>query len=110
MCTSGFSDEELSLDNAKAKKTADNFARIETVMGGNPYCGGRYGNSQYLKNTHNSKKIKIEVETIFDNGTPKYNDYTLRARTRLHIGCTQWRGDGVPIQYYVRKITSAEFI
>ena len=110
MCASGFSDKELPLENQQNIDSVDNYIKIETYSGGNPYCGGRYGGSQYLKNTHSTKKIRAEVETIFDNGLPTYNKYTIRPKRRKHIGCTKWQGDGVPPQYYVRQIVEAEFI
>ncbi len=110
MCALGYNNNEESIEELTNEKESKNYALIETVLGGQPYCGGRYGNSQYLKNVHWKKKIKAVVETIFDNGTPENSNHTVYPRRRKHIGCTQWQGDGVPPQYFLRRIISVEFV
>jgi len=115
MCALGYTNQQFPSDEIISSEVTDDdnplsYVRIDTIFGGDrDTCGGRYGDSQYLLNVHLSKAIKVKVQVVFDNRETTYPEYTVNPQNRVHIGCTQWRHD-YGIQYYVRKITAADFV
>ena len=109
MCDRGFTDEQFSIDLPMDKDDPKLFVRLVGEVGG-PYCGGRHGNSVYLESIHNDRAIEATVQTVFDHQPPFDVTYTISARSRQHIGCSQWTPDIGHVQYYMRKITRAVFV